>query len=82
MAKKCAEYIGGLNDYLDGEVSPELCEEIEKHVGECENCRIMVDTLRQTVSLCREGRNERLPAALESKLNDLLREKWRQKFGK
>jgi len=82
MGKKCADYIGGLNDYLDGEVSPELCEEIEKHVGQCENCRIMVDTLRQTVTLCREGQQERLPEALESKLNHLLRKHWREKFGK
>ncbi len=82
MAKKCAEYIGELNEYLDGEVSPKLCEEIEKHIGECQNCRIMVDTMRQTVSLCREGKRERLPESLESKLGDLLREKWRKKFGK
>ena len=82
MAKKCADYIGELNDYLDGDVSPELCEEIEKHIGECHNCRIMIDTMRQTVSLCREGKRERLPESLESKLGDLLREKWRKKFGK
>jgi predicted anti-sigma-YlaC factor YlaD len=82
MGKKCAEYIGELSDYLDGEVSPELCEEIEKHIGQCENCRIMVDTLKQTVTLCREGRREKLPAELEGKLNNMLRDKWRKKFGK
>lgn len=82
MSKKCPDYISDLNDYLDGEVSPELCEEIEKHVGQCENCRIMVDTLKQTVTLCREGVQEQLPAALEAKLSNALREKWRKKFGK
>jgi predicted anti-sigma-YlaC factor YlaD len=82
MAKKCAEYIGDLNYYLDGGISPELCEEIENHIGRCSNCRIMVDTLKQTVSLCREGKRERLPEALEQKLTGLLRERWRKKFGK
>jgi len=82
MGKKCAEYIGELNDYLDGDVSPELCEEIEKHIGQCEKCRIMVDTLKQTVTLCREGQRENLPPALEEKLNNILREKWRKKFDK
>ena len=82
MARKCNEYIGELNDYLDGELSPELCEEIEKHLGECRNCRIMVDTLKKTVSLCREGEQENLPNTLNDKLKQLLKEKWKKKFSK
>jgi anti-sigma factor RsiW len=82
MAKKCQEYISGLADYIDGEIDPELCEEIEKHIGECDNCRIMVDSLKQTVTLCRDGRAEKLPQVLEAKLNRLLRKRWEQKFGK
>ena len=80
MGKKCHDYIQGLNEYLDGEVSPELCDEIEKHIGECENCRIMVDTLKQTVTLCREGKEEKLPKELELKLNNILKEHWDKKF--
>lgn len=82
MAGKCPDYIHSLNDYLDGDVSPELCAEIEKHIGECQNCRIMVDTLKQTVKLCREGREETLPAVLETKLNNLLKKRWDKKFRK
>jgi anti-sigma factor (TIGR02949 family) len=82
MGKKCHDYIQGLNEYLDGEVSPELCDEIEKHIGECENCRIMVDTLKQTVTLCREGKEEKLPEQLESKLKNILKEHWDKKFPK
>jgi len=82
MGGKCSDFVGGLNEYIDGELEPELCEEIEKHLGECENCRIMVNTLKQTVSLCREGREEKLPEALEGKLNNLLKARWKKKFGK
>jgi len=82
MGGKCSDFIGGLSDYIDGEAEPELCEEIEKHLGQCENCRIMVDTLKQTVSLCREGREEKFPPALEAKLNNLLKKRWEEKFGK
>ncbi len=82
MDRDCPEYIKDLNDYLDGGVSTELCEEIEKHIGRCENCRIMIDTLKQTVTLCREGLPEDLPVPLQNRLNNLLRERWRQKFGK
>ena len=82
MAKKCHDYISNLNDFLDGEIDPALCEEIEKHIGQCENCRIMIDSMRQTVKLCREGREESLPKELESKLNNILKNRWDKKFSK
>ena len=82
MGKKCLEYIKELNDYIDGELDTDLCEEIEKHIGHCNNCRIMVDNLKQTVTLCREGKAEKLPETLENKLNNLLKARWDKKFGK
>ena len=82
MAKKCEEYIGGLADYIDGEIDSELCAEIERHIGQCKNCRIMVDTMRQTVKLCRDGKPEPLPSELEDRLNGLLKARWEKKFGK
>jgi predicted anti-sigma-YlaC factor YlaD len=82
MERKCPDYINDLNDYLDGAIDPVLCQEIEAHIGQCQNCRIMVDTMRQTVKLCREGKTEELPSALAGKLNNLLRERWEKKFGR
>lgn len=81
MGRKCLDYVQELNDYLDGDLDPSLCKEIEQHIGHCENCRIMVDTLKQTVTLCREGKPERLPSSLENKLGSVLKERWRKKFG-
>ncbi|MDF1543717.1 MAG: anti-sigma factor [bacterium] len=80
MPKKCSDYIQDLNDYLDGEISPELCEEIDKHVGECKNCRLMVDSMKMTVKLCREGKSEELPVQLQDKLTSLLKKRWDEKF--
>ena len=82
MSGKCPEYINDLNDFLDGTISPELCAEIEAHVGKCPNCRIMVDTMKQTVKLCREGSEETLPPIIEEKLKSLLKQRWDEKFGK
>ncbi len=82
MGRKCLDYIKELNDYLDGDLDPSVCAEIEKHIGECNNCRIMVDSLKQTVTLCREGKEEKLPEVLESRLNGLLKARWEKKFGK
>jgi predicted anti-sigma-YlaC factor YlaD len=82
MGNNCPEYVSELNDYLDGTLDEGLCAEIEKHLGECRNCRIMVDTLKQTVKLCRDGKPEALPSALQDRLNNVLKAHWDKKFGK
>ncbi len=81
MADKCPDYMHHLNDYLDGTLDADLCREIDEHVGNCDNCRIMIDTLRQTVKLCRGGKEVPLPPSLEAKLRDLLKTRWDKKFG-
>jgi anti-sigma factor (TIGR02949 family) len=47
----CSHYLPGLSDYLDGELSPDLCTELERHMAECDKCRIVVDTTRKTIEL-------------------------------
>jgi anti-sigma factor RsiW len=47
----CEGLLGSLSDYIDGELGAELCREIEKHISECDNCRIVVDTTRKTIDL-------------------------------
>jgi len=80
--KGCSKHIQQIVDYIDGELDEALCARLEEHLRECNNCRIMVDTLKQTVFLCREGKKERLPEDIESRLNDILKKKWDEKFKK
>jgi anti-sigma factor (TIGR02949 family) len=47
----CKSLLGTLSDYVDGDLREELCREIEKHIAECEDCRIVVDTTRKTIDL-------------------------------
>jgi anti-sigma factor (TIGR02949 family) len=47
----CQQLLGSLSDYIDGELQAELCAELEQHIKECDNCRIVVNTLRKTVEL-------------------------------
>lgn len=48
---ECQHLLGSLSEYIDGEACDEVCAEIERHLSDCENCRVVVDTLRKTVSL-------------------------------
>ena len=47
----CKYLLGSLSEYIDGELGSALCSEIEQHLEGCENCRIVVDSLRKTVYL-------------------------------
>ena len=47
----CQRVLSELNDYVDGELSAELCVELESHLDECENCQIVLDTLHKTIYL-------------------------------
>jgi len=50
---ECRKWLGPLSEYIDGELLPELCRELEKHLAECENCRIVLNTTRRTIDLLR-----------------------------
>jgi anti-sigma factor (TIGR02949 family) len=47
----CQHLLGSLSDFLDGDLQADLCAQIERHLAECPNCKIVVDTLQKTVSL-------------------------------
>lgn len=66
----CQSLLCLLSDYVDGELSEELCQEIEKHTSGCDNCRIVIDTLRKTISLYRASAAE--PAQISGETRDHL----------
>jgi predicted anti-sigma-YlaC factor YlaD len=47
----CDQLLGILTDYLDGQAREEVCREIEAHIVGCDNCRVVVDTTKKTISL-------------------------------
>jgi len=69
----CGALLELLSDYVDGELSPELCEVLEAHMRECPNCYIVVDTLRKTVALYRSLEPPEMPAEVEQRLFRVLR---------
>ncbi len=68
----CSDTLGTLSEYLDGELDEQFCAEIERHMAECGNCRIMVDTLRKTIVLYRDYGHEDVPADAKDRLYAVL----------
>jgi anti-sigma factor (TIGR02949 family) len=49
--KECHHLLASLSEYVDGTLEEKLCSELERHMADCENCRVVVDTLNKTVYL-------------------------------
>ncbi len=48
----CAEFREYITEYLDGELSPELQDEMCTHMRGCEDCALLEAEYRQALSLC------------------------------
>lgn len=49
----CIKILQRLSAYLDDELTTDLCKEVRAHMGVCPKCEVFLDSLRQTISLCR-----------------------------
>lgn len=47
----CRNLLGSLSEFVDGTLEDELCAEIQRHMDSCDNCRVVVDSLRKTIYL-------------------------------
>jgi anti-sigma factor RsiW len=78
---KCEELLAMLNEYVDGTVDPAVCEEFEKHMAGCNPCQVVVDNIRQTITLYKEGKPYELPLQFRQRLHSALRQRWNETHG-
>ncbi len=62
-----------LSRYLEGDLSPRICERMEQHLERCPYCRGTCDTLRQLLALCKGLPTTHVPPNLQQKLRETLR---------
>ena len=71
---QCLNILKNLSAYLDDDLSVSICSEIRKHLGACPNCEVFVESLRQTVTLCRHYQAHPLSTTEKVRLKqDILR---------
>jgi len=78
---KCEELLAMLNEYVDGGVDPGVCEQFEQHLAGCNPCQVVVDNIRQTITLYKDGRPYELPVQFRERLHLALRQRWKEKHG-
>jgi len=75
---KCEELLEFLNEYVDGTVDPAVCEEFEKHMTGCDPCKVVVDNIRKTITLYKQGEPYQLPIEFRERLHIALRQRWKE----
>jgi anti-sigma factor RsiW len=76
----CEELLAALNEYVDGNVDPAICDAFQEHLRDCNPCQIVVDNIRKTIRLYKAGEPFELPAEFHRHLCGQLRQRWRAKF--
>jgi anti-sigma factor (TIGR02949 family) len=65
----CRELLSSLSDYADGTLQDDMCRELERHIAGCEDCRVVVDTLKKTIYLYHATTEEaEVPADVRERL--------------
>lgn len=76
----CEELLEALNEYVDGTLDLQVCEKFADHIADCNPCQIVIDNIRKSISLYKNGEPFPLPQEFQNTLRDNLRKRWKQKF--
>jgi predicted anti-sigma-YlaC factor YlaD len=62
--RDCSPIFAILSEYLDRELPPATCDDLEEHLRDCPECIQFVDSLKRSIDLCRNYGASRPPEPL------------------
>jgi RNA polymerase sigma-70 factor (ECF subfamily) len=71
--RMCPDVLRLFSRHLEGEISAEICAEMERHVERCGPCRDACASLQRTLALCRTLPAPEVPGPLQESIRDNLR---------
>jgi anti-sigma factor (TIGR02949 family) len=71
----CKDSISLLQEFLDGELTPEDTQHLREHLQGCAPCVDFLRTYRATPGLCKRAMAQKMPQEMSSKLTEFLRSK-------
>ena len=75
----CKGVILEISNYIDGELDLPVKEELERHLEDCEDCKMVVDQTKLTVEIFCDSKPVELPADVKARLHDALHRKLQEK---
>jgi predicted anti-sigma-YlaC factor YlaD len=74
MTLNCKHVWAQVSDYIDGTVTPEMKQDIERHLAHCRYCSAVLDSTRNILVLVADERTFELPVGFGERLHGRLRE--------
>ncbi|MBX2811490.1 MAG: sigma-70 family RNA polymerase sigma factor [Myxococcales bacterium] len=68
----CTDILTLYSKYLEDEISAEICAEMSEHIQHCSVCRATCNTLKDTLALCKQMPQARVPLSLQESIRDAL----------
>jgi anti-sigma factor RsiW len=78
--QNCMALFERLSEYIDKELDAPTCKDIEAHIKACKPCQVCLNTLKQTVKLCKNLETHQVPEALSLKLKETIAVLMKKKF--
>jgi len=66
--KRCPDIVRLFSRHLEGDLSSNICAEMEKHLEACGWCQASCESLKKTLGLCRLSPSPEVPDALQRRV--------------
>ena len=78
----CEELLTAMNEYVDGTLDLSLaeCQRFASHLADCNPCQVVVDNIRKTIRLYKDGEPYPIPPQCAERIGGALRAKWAATF--
>jgi hypothetical protein len=76
----CKELLEALNEVIDDQSALALYHEFADHLSGCNPCQLVVDNIRKTIQLYKDGEPYQMPPGFQDQFRDALKAKWKEKF--
>ncbi len=74
----CRNVVKELSSYLEEDLDSNLRAAIERHLSNCEDCRLVVDTTKKTIQIFCNAEPAPLPADTKERLHQALEKRLRR----
>jgi anti-sigma factor RsiW len=74
----CQNVIHELSNFIDGELDVALKQDLEVHLKDCEECRLVVDQTKKTIEIFCDCEAVELPGEVRARLHEALRRKLKE----
>jgi RNA polymerase sigma-70 factor (ECF subfamily) len=73
LAGECPDVISLFSRHLEGEISSDVCADMERHLAACPRCRARCDSLQRTLVLCKSSPAPAVPAPVQQSVRQALK---------